>query len=97
MTDSVDRDSEPQWVENELKMRDFSHIQVRVYGSHLILYSLEQGDSVNRARLTKHAPNSYSLSMANHRGKWESTPFQGSLEELLALLCEQFGFVLAPW
>jgi len=33
--------------------------------------------------------------MADRAGRWERTPFQGSLKELLALVVETFPWVLA--
>jgi hypothetical protein len=35
--------------------------------------------------------------MADHRGRWEPTPFLGTWRELLMQLIDDFGFVLVPW
>ncbi len=50
----------------------------------------------NRARLTQLRPGHYRLDMAGHGGRWESTPYEGTLRELLAQFADEFGFVLVP-
>jgi hypothetical protein len=37
------------------------------------------------------------LGMTDHRGKWEPTPYEGSITELISMLIEQFPWVLARW
>jgi len=37
------------------------------------------------------------VGIANHKGRWEATPFTGTLSELIKLLTEQFGFWLEDY
>jgi hypothetical protein len=92
---TVDRFVEQAMLESELE--EFPHLHVRIHGLHLVIYSLEEGEVVNRARLTKVTIQYYMLSMANSHGKWEPTPYRGTFDEIVTLLTEQFSFVLAPW
>jgi 3-deoxy-7-phosphoheptulonate synthase len=41
------------------------------------------GESQNCCRFTLLRGNQYGLSMADHTGRWEETPFTGTIEELL--------------
>lgn len=77
--------------------KGLDHLHVLYRGDHLVIYSEENGDRVPRARFTRIDPNSYQLGMADHRGKWDSTPFTGTLLELFTLLTDQFGFVLTDY
>lgn len=79
------------------KEKGITHLQVQGRGDHLVIYSQEEEEKFNRARLTRKSSNKFLLSMANHRGKWEPTPYTGSIDELVALLTEQFGFAIADY
>jgi len=84
-------------LETKLHEKGFTHLQVRVHGTHLVIYS-EDGDfKENRARFTQLKQQHYGLGMATHRGKWEPTPYSGSLNELLDLLTGQLAFTLAAY
>lgn len=93
----IDKQADPVLLENELHEQGYAHVQVRPYGSHLVIFSVEEGQRVNRARLTKVSTQYFTLSMADHRGKWEPTPLRGTMTEMLMLLTQQFPFVLVPW
>jgi len=41
--------------------------------------------------------DSFQLGMADHRGKWEATPFQGTLPELVEMLTGEFSFTLTEF
>ena len=84
-------------AETILHQRGLGHLHVRVYGKHIIVHSGAAQDGENRARFTMLGPGRYRLDMADHRGRWEQTPFEGPLRDLLAQLIDQFGFVLVPW
>jgi len=65
-------------------------LYIRVYGDHLILGreepvgpdgELEQDD---RVRLTRLNASTFGLSVRRHTGRWERTPFSGTLEEMVA-------------
>ena len=93
----IDREAERMMLERELEQHGFDHLHVRVHGTNLIIYLLDDGEPVNRARLTKVTVQYYTLSMADYRGRWEATLYRGTLDEIVRLLTEQFGFALAPW
>ncbi len=80
-----------------LKEQGIEHLYIQARGDHLILYSLEDEEKINRIRFTRLSVNKYQLSMANHRGRWEKTPFTGTIPELVKMLIEQFSFVLAEY
>ena len=84
-------------IDKELQNKGYSYLKVRIHGKNLVIYAEESGEKYNRARLTKHNSQKYQIAIADHRGKWELTPFVGTLPEMLAMLTEQFSFVLAKW
>lgn len=84
-------------IESELHKKGYLHLKVRIHGKNLVIYSEDNNEKYNRARLTRYNSQTYQIGMANHRGKWEQTPFVGTLLEMIAMLTEQFSFVLAKW
>jgi hypothetical protein len=80
-----------------LKEQGVNHLYTQARGDQLILYSLEDEEKINRVRFTRLSVNKYQLSIANHRGRWEQTPFTGTIPELVELLIEQLSFVLAEY
>ena len=80
-----------------LKEKGINHLYIQARGDHLVLYSLEDEEKINRIRFTRLSVNKYQLSMANHQGRWEKTPYTGTIPELVELLIEQFSFTLAEY
>lgn len=81
-------------IEKNFNDRGLHHLRVLARGNHLVIYSEEGNEKINRARLTPLKGNTYVLGMADHRGKWESTPFTGTIQELIEMLTTQFSFAL---
>lgn len=82
------------------KQPGLDHIKVKKHGDSLILYSDEAGQRSNHARLTALGRREWGLSLAMFGGRWERTPFVGTLTELTAVLAEDFsGYLEActPW
>ncbi len=80
-----------------LKEQGIEHLYIQARGDHLGLYSLEDKDKINRVRFTRLSVNKYQLSMADHKSRWEKTPFTGTIPELVDMIIEQFSFVLAEY
>ena len=80
-----------------------SGLYVRVYGKHLIMGREEpfgpEGEMVrdDRVRLTRANASNYSLSVKRHTGRWESTPFQGTMAELVEVVQSIMQHLVAPW
>lgn len=88
--------SQAVMAEHILREQGFPHLHVRAYGQHLVIFTQEEDERWNRARLTALRSGQYQLGMADRRGKWEPTPFTGTLTELLTMLVNDFAFVLTP-
>lgn len=81
-----------------LRAQGLTHLQVVKRGRHLAIYSTDgDGSKVNRARLTWVHGQTFALGIADPRGRWNETGETGSLDALLTVLIEQFGFILAHW
>src|SRR3990172_10437793 len=63
-------------------------LHVRIHGDHLILGRAEvvgpdkKLENDDRVRLTRLSRSSYGLSVKRHTGRWERTPFVGTMEEM---------------
>jgi hypothetical protein len=84
-------------VRQLLKNKGLHHLNVLARGSHTVIYSEDDGEKINRARFTHIDRDSYQLGIADHRGKWNITPFEGTLPELVEMLTEQFFFILTEF
>lgn len=79
-------------MESCLRRNNLTHLKVRVRKPHIALYMEHDDESQNCCRFTRLRGNQYGMSMADHTGRWEETPFTGTIEELLDLVVENF-----PW
>lgn len=80
-----------------------SGMTVRVHGDHLLLSRGEKGtpgskrETVDRVRLTRLTPSKYGLSVRRHTGRWERTPFSGSMPEMVEVMQTYMQHLVAPW
>ena len=86
--------SQAVMAEHILHEQGFAHLHVRASAPHLVIHTKDEAERWNRARLTSLRSGQYQLGMADRRGKWEPTPFTGTLTELLTMLVNDFAFVL---
>ena len=76
---------------------------VRVHGDHLILGRREpigpDGglENEDRVRLTRLSASMYGLSVRRHTGRWERTPFSGTLEEMVDTILGCMQHLVAPY
>jgi len=84
-------------VERELRQKGYDYLKTAARGSHIVIYTEENGEKVNRSRLTKLKGDTFMLGMADHRGNWEPTPYEGNVKELISMLTEQFPWALTKW
>jgi hypothetical protein len=80
-------------LEKSLHEKGFTHLYVAIKGNHLIVYSKDGTEKINRARLS-YLQNTFYLHMADHTGRWEPTPYEGDLTEIIKMLTEDFSFAL---
>lgn len=84
-------------LESLLASANMPHLSAAQRGRQLVIYSMEQGEKENRVRFTDTGQGRYQLSFADHRGRWEPTPFEGTLNELFDQVLSQFAWTLAPY
>jgi len=76
---------------------------VRVHGDHLILGRKEPNgpngplENDDRVRLTRLSASTYGLSVTRHTGRWEHTPFTGTLEEMVDIILGCMQHLVAPY
>ncbi len=80
-------------LKRTLDNRGFSHLSVIVRGEHITVCIKEEDYKENICRLTYISDNKFGLSMANHKGRWQATPFTGTVDELIENIINQFGWV----
>lgn len=71
-----------------------AHLRVQKYGKSLTLLSGPDDDAQKHARFTHIAADSWGLSFPRHTGKWEKSPFTGTLDELVDTLVDNFPHYL---
>lgn len=71
-----------------------AHLRVQKYGKSLTLLSGPDDDAQKHARFTHIAGNAWGLSFPRHTGKWEKSPFTGTLDELVDTLVGNFPHYL---
>jgi len=80
-----------------------SGMSVRVRGDHLFLGRSEANpagarpETVDRIRLTRLSDSTYGVSVRRHTGRWERTPFSGSMKEMVHVMRTYMQHLIAPW
>ena len=76
---------------------------VRVRGDNLVMGRREplgpggELEETDRVRLTQLDASSYGLSVKRHTGRWERTPFSGSMDEMIEVIRTLMQHLIAPW
>lgn len=76
---------------------------VRVHGDNLIVGRQEpfgadgELEPSDRVRLTCLSPRSYGLSVKRHTGRWQRTPFAGTMQEMVDVIWTLMQHLVAPY
>jgi hypothetical protein len=76
---------------------------VRVRGDHLIAGRQEPTgpagaiEDNDRVRFTRLHPGCYGVSVKRHTGRWEKTPFHGSMQDAVDAVCAFMQHLVAPY
>jgi hypothetical protein len=84
-------------IEKTLHEKGYNHLKTRIYRNNIVIYSEYNGTKENRFRLTHDSNKNYILGMATHTGRWELTAFEGTIEELLAIVISDFNWILTDY
>jgi len=74
--------------------RGLSHLHARRRADLITIESGPEGDRSPHARLRRVGVHRWQLEMATHDGRWQPTPLRASMEELLVMLVDEFGWTL---
>lgn len=83
-------------LEDELTKRGLTHLRVKRFGKALLVVSGDPADPFNHFRLKLLPRQQWAVSMGTRGDKWEPTPFQGTFTEVVALVTENFPWILEP-
>lgn len=78
-------------------------LYVKTRGEHLTLGRAEtspedaERTSDDRIRLTHLGDSRFGLSVMRHTGRWEKTPFCGTLEEMVEVMLATMQHLVAAW
>lgn len=78
-------------------------VYVRIYGKSLMVGRMEPFgpdgalEKSDRVRLTRLNASTYGLSVKRHTGRWEKTPFLGSMEDMVEVMQSLMPHLLAPY
>ena len=76
---------------------------VRTWGDHLIIGRHEpfgpdgEMEADDRLRLTALKDSSFGLGVRRHTGRWEQTPFTGTLDDLVDVIRSLMQHIVAPY
>lgn len=84
-------------IKDKLEQMNLKHLDAAVRGKNIVIYSEFEGKKENRCRFTQVSTRTYELGMADHNGKWEPTPFEGTVDELLEMVLKEFEWVLCDF
>lgn len=90
--------AEPEHAERVVHLlneRGVEHVRARKYGATVIVESGPDDDPVKHVRLRRDTVHLWLLDVADHRGRWERTPFRENLDDLVSMVVEQFPWALA--
>lgn len=73
------------------KQPGLDHIKVKKHGDSLLLFSGEGDQRWSHARLTALGRSTWGLSLGMSSGRWERTPFVGTMKDVTATLIENFA------
>lgn len=90
----IDNEFDTAEIAALLEKYQLRHLKVSGRGRHLVVYDEYQGEKMPRVRFTRIGQDRYQLGIANHRGKWEPTPFTGSISELFDTLIRELSWLL---
>ena len=74
---------------------------IRVHGDNLVLSrrecSDEQDDLRDCVRLTRITSTKWALSVKRHTGRWQRTPFVGTMDEVVNAIWAYMQHLVQPW
>ena len=73
------------------------HLCVKSHSGSITIWSGDKADEQTHARLTPLNRETWGLSFPHHSGRWEKTPFVGTMEEVVTILMSDFPFHLDSW
>ena len=79
----LDMEREMRALQKVLAERQLTHLHVTKRGKTFTLHVGHPDNPEPEARLTQLASGLWRLDLHHHSGRWESTPFQGGLVELI--------------
>ena len=86
----------PGQIERFLHERGFTHLRAKKRGSAVTITSGPDHDPVKHFRVRRDTVHLWYLDMADHRGRWERTPYREDLVALLQRVVDSFHWVLSP-
>jgi hypothetical protein len=75
--------------------RGLDHLRVKRRGKSITIYSDSPHGPDDHAKLTSLGARRWGLSLPRYTGRWERTPFAGTMHEVVHTLTEMLGFHLA--
>ena len=86
----------PETIERHLHQRGLKHLRAQKRGAVVTVTSGPSDDPVKHFRVRRDTVHLWCLDIADHRGRWERTPYRANLDELLNLVVDVFGWILSP-
>ncbi len=76
--------------------KELKHLRARRRADTIVIESGPPEESEPNARLRRLSVRRWILEFPTHKGRWEPTPYEDSIEALLVCLVESFPWTIAP-
>jgi hypothetical protein len=87
--------SDAERVQELLHIAGAKHLRARKRGASIIVESGPDDDPVKHIRVRRDTAHLWCLDVADHRGKWERTPFREQLASLVDVVINTFPWLLS--
>ena len=84
----------PEETQDCLRSLGLSHLRARKYGAAVIVESGPTTDPMKHFRLRRVTVHLWVLDIADHRDRWERTPYREQLKVLVKLVVDEFPWIL---
>jgi hypothetical protein len=81
-------------VRTFLAARHLAHLRCRQRVSTIVVESGPEDDALSHVRLKKVSPTTWAAEEFHHSGRWAPLPIQGPLSEALAVIADDFPWLL---
>lgn len=78
-----------------LHKKGATHLRTRKYGIKIIVESGTQRQRHKHMRFVRSTVHLWHVEFADHRGRWERTPFRDTMDNIVSMVFDDFPWMMA--